>query len=83
MLLLPAFSQLERLHALAAHKLRDKGVLERVRSAANAVELYRAIRQQRRGGAPTRWRPVLLVQHSGAGGCAIKLDESSSSPWNM
>jgi hypothetical protein len=58
MLLLPAFSQLERLHALAAHKLRDKGVLERVRSAANAVELYRAIRQERRGGAPTTWRPV-------------------------
>jgi PTS system nitrogen regulatory IIA component len=45
MLLLPAFSQLEQLNALAvvARKLRDQGVLERLRRAANAVELYRAI----------------------------------------
>jgi len=45
MLLLPAFSQLEQLNALAvvARKLRDQGVLERLRCAANAVELYRAI----------------------------------------
>jgi nitrogen PTS system EIIA component len=45
MLVLPAFSQLEQLIALAvvARKLRDQGVLERLRSAANVDELYRAI----------------------------------------
>ncbi len=45
MLVLPAFSQLEQLIALAvvARKLRDQGVLERLRSAANVEELYRAI----------------------------------------
>ena len=45
MLLLPAFSQLEQLNALAvvARKLRDEGVLKRVRSAANALELFRAV----------------------------------------
>jgi PTS system nitrogen regulatory IIA component len=41
MLLLPAFSQLEQLNALAvvARKLRDEAVLKRARSAANALEL--------------------------------------------
>jgi PTS system nitrogen regulatory IIA component len=45
MLLLPAFSQLEQLNALAvvARKLRDEAVLKRARSAANALELYRAV----------------------------------------
>jgi nitrogen PTS system EIIA component len=40
MLVLPAFSQLEQLIALAvfARKLRDQGVLERLRSAANVDE---------------------------------------------
>jgi len=45
MLLLPAFSQLEQLNALAvvAGKLRDQGVLKRLRAANNAVELYRGV----------------------------------------
>jgi nitrogen PTS system EIIA component len=45
MLLLPAFFHLEQLiaYAVVARKLRDQGVLERLRSAANAVELYRAV----------------------------------------
>jgi nitrogen PTS system EIIA component len=40
MLVLPAFSPLEQLIALAvfARKLRDQGVLERLRSAANVDE---------------------------------------------
>jgi mannitol/fructose-specific phosphotransferase system IIA component (Ntr-type) len=40
MLVLPAFSRLEQLIALAvvARKLRDQGVLERLRSAANVDE---------------------------------------------
>ena len=53
----PPFSQLKQLNALAVitGKLRDKGVLERVRSATDAVELYRAIRHsaaRRRANQP-------------------------------
>lgn len=45
LLALPAAAQLEQLNALAAvsRKLRDGDVLQRMRSAADASELYRSI----------------------------------------
>ena len=45
LLLLPASSQLDQLNALAAvaRKLRDPGVLARLRSAKSASELFKAI----------------------------------------
>jgi PTS system nitrogen regulatory IIA component len=45
LLLLPAASQLDQLNALAAiaRRLRDEDVLSRMRSAASAIELYRAV----------------------------------------
>jgi PTS system nitrogen regulatory IIA component len=45
LLLLPAASQLDQLNALAAvaRKLRDADVLDKLRSAANRAELYRAL----------------------------------------
>ena len=45
LLLLPASSQLDQLNALAAvaRKLRDRGVLAKLRGAANPSDLYRAM----------------------------------------
>jgi PTS system nitrogen regulatory IIA component len=45
MMLLPAASQLDQLNTLAAaaRKLRDRGVLNRLRKATNSAELYGAI----------------------------------------
>jgi PTS system nitrogen regulatory IIA component len=45
LLLLPAASQLDQLNALAvvARKLRNQGVLDKLRSAQSTVELYEAI----------------------------------------
>ena len=45
LLLLPASSQLDQLNALAAvaRKLRDQGVLSRLRGAASPGDLYRAM----------------------------------------
>jgi nitrogen PTS system EIIA component len=45
LLVLPAASQLDQLNALAAvaRKLRDREVLQRLRSAGSGTELYRAV----------------------------------------
>jgi PTS system nitrogen regulatory IIA component len=45
LLLLPAASQLDQLNALAAvaRKLRDREVVQRLRAATSAEELYRAV----------------------------------------
>ena len=45
LMLLPAASQLDQLNTLAAaaRKLRDRGVLNRLRKATTSAELYRAI----------------------------------------
>jgi nitrogen PTS system EIIA component len=45
LLVLPAASQLDQLNALAAvaRKLRDREVLQKLRTAASSTELYRAV----------------------------------------
>jgi PTS system nitrogen regulatory IIA component len=48
LLLLPAASQLDQLSALAAvaRRMRDRDVLQRLRSATSTIELYRAVTEE-------------------------------------